>query len=434
MTGSEAKWARETMEKSRIEVMECEEEIKSIKNAIKSLTMGVTAGDNRLEVSVHKVKKAASEGGDDDGGDATTDDNQPTTFKVHLSSPIEDRTITQLYDPLNPTAEEGLAKFECVETANALLTVEAYDSSKILGVSAPHDLLPLCQDMELWRKGGAKKTSTLDIAIVAETGIDDVEVVDNVKPADASVDAADGDDVEAKKDAEDVEAKKEVVDEAEESESWEDAVAEEEEKEEGAEDKEATKDEEEEATEIEAEASPEDTVEKEEEATDESATKDESEDESKPTAQEDESKTLELQLPIYTLTIQLEYTPSPDDKRDALYDKLNEVSKRKVAAIDSLRKCAGIISRAAKASEAAGGGEMTTSPGKSPAVKSGFLNNKPKASEKGPPIWKKWYEKTIGPQSMLWVVGPIAKNYVLFVGVSLFIHFKGDLLALPPPV
>jgi hypothetical protein len=35
---------------------------------------------------------------------------------------------------------------------------------------------------------------------------------------------------------------------------------------------------------------------------------------------------------------------------------------------------------------------------------------------------------------MLWVAGPIAFNYVLFGAASLFLHFKGDLLALPPPV
>jgi hypothetical protein len=35
---------------------------------------------------------------------------------------------------------------------------------------------------------------------------------------------------------------------------------------------------------------------------------------------------------------------------------------------------------------------------------------------------------------MLWVVGPVAMNYVLFAGASLFLHYKGDLLALPPPV
>jgi hypothetical protein len=64
-----------------------------------------------------------------------------------------------------------------------------------------------------------------------------------------------------------------------------------------------------------------------------------------------------------TLTLQLTYYPSSDEKRDALYNKLNEVSKRKVAAIESLRKSAGIVSCARAAEEEAEG-----------AVKSGFLN------------------------------------------------------------
>lgn len=200
-----------------------------------------------------------------------------------------------------------------------------------------------------------------------------------------------------------------------ESDEWEDAVAEEEE--EGGETEELSK----------VEGIP-DSDEK-EDKTEKSAAKDDTE-ETNPPAAQDESKTTELQLPIYILTIQLEYTPSPDDKRDALYDKLNEVSKRKVAAIESLRKTAGFVSRA-KAAEApsnSSGGD------KRPAIKSGFLNKSKASEEKPPPFWKRWYGKTIGVNSMLWVVGPVAKNYILFVGVSLFIHYKGDLLALPPPV
>ena len=101
-----------------------------------------------------------------------------------------------------------------------------------------------------------------------------------------------------------------------------------------------------------------------------------------------------------------------------------------MAAIESLRKNAGLVNRA-KASEADSikGGELTKS---NPAVKSGFLNKS--KTEKTTPFYKRWYDKTIGPKSMLWVVGPIAKNYIIFVGISLFIHYKGDLLALPPPV
>ena len=353
---TDEKTAVASMEKSRIEVMECEAEIKSIKDALKSLAMGGAGSSslNHLEVSVHKVK-AAMDGIDGD------DDALPTTFKVHLSSPIEERTITKLYDPLDSTAEGSAAKFESIETSNALLTVEAYaneDGSGKLGVSAPHDLLPLC-------KGGEKRISTLEMAIVSENGKADA---DEFKDAAETTSEAD--------------LKKS------ESESFEDAVDE-------------------------AKESP---------AKDELA--------------QDTSKTAQLQVPLYTLTVQLIYTPSPDDKRDALYDKLNEVSKRKAAAIESLRKNAGVVNRA-KAAEASGspskGNGIVSKSG--PAVKSGFLNkSKVGGEEKPPPFWKRWYEKTIGPRSMLWVVGPIAKNYVIFIGLSLFIHYKGDLLALPPPV
>ncbi|KAL7549772.1 hypothetical protein ACHAWF_013034 [Thalassiosira exigua] len=384
----DAKSAREAMEKSRIEVMECEEEIKSIKASLKSIALGAGSADsssNRLAVSVHKVKSSSSGGGD-----------APAAFKIHLSSPIEERTITKLNDPLDPAAEGSLAEFESVETSNALLTVEAYDAdvSSKLGESAAHDLLPLCQDMELWKKGGDKKTSMLEVAIIAEEGSEGA----NVSEA-AETDAPESNEA-GEEDAK-----------TSESESWEDAVEDVQEDNKG--EKSAEKDDEEEQNE-------------------DTAEKDGAEDSTTDAVAQDETSATKLELPAYTLTLQLEYKPSLDDKRDALYDKLNEASKRKVAAIESLRKNAGIVNRA-KAAEAPGPSKSGAG-GKRPAVKPGFLN-KPKASEaKAPPFWKRWYEKTIGPKSMLWVAGPIAKNYVIFVGMSLLIHYKGDLLALPPPV
>jgi len=408
MTDS-TKSARESMEKSRIEVMECEEEIKSIKTALKAVS---ESSRNGLEVSVHKVKVSQGEDGDD------AENSAPTTFKINLSSPIEERTITQLYDPLNPTEEGSFAKFESIETSNALLTVEVYSNdepSRKVGVSAPHDLMPLCQDLELWKKGGEKKSSTLEVAIVAEKGIDDVpaekepaetDPVEKAEKAGPGVDAVGGE--EGTEKVEELEEK--------DSDEWEDAVAEE--VEEDGETEELAK---------EGEASPESDDKKDE--TEVTSEKDDAEESVQPAVQDD-SKPTKLQLPLYTLTLQLEYTPSSDDKRDALYDKLNEVSKRKVAAIESLRKNAVIVNRA-KATEA----PKTTSAGnKNPVVKSGFLNKSKASDEKPPPFWKRWYNKTIGPNSMLWVVGPVAKNYVIFVGVSFFIHYKGDLLALPPPV
>jgi hypothetical protein len=417
MPESESSAAREAMEQSRRAVVECEDEIKSIKNALKSLTMGTTSADstrNTLEVSVHKVNVASSTSAtatatDNDGTENNGANEKvvvlPTTFKIHLSSPIEVRTITQLYDPLNPTAEEGLAKFESVEISNALLTVETYVENgdvnngnggdgllKKLGVSASHDLLPLCQDMELWKKGGEKKSSLLEIAIVAEGGIDDVDVAVTMN------------------------------EKSNESESWEDAV-----------------------TELVPEVMGEETAEEGEEAyigeVNENSTDIVEKKEETVVVEEEETKTTtnHIQVPLYTVVIQLEYTPSPEDRRDALYEKLNEVSKRKVAAIESLRKSAGIASRARGSAD----GLSTTTGGdtgskSSPAVKSGFLNKTKGGGEKpavaAVPFWKRWYENTFGPQSMLWVLGPVAKNYIIFVGVSLFIHYRGDLLALPPPV
>merc|ERR1719356_2124376 len=149
---------------------------------------------------------------------------------------------------------------------------------------------------------------------------------------------------------------------------------------------------------------------------------------------QDESITLpSIQLPLCTLTVKLEYTPSIDDQRDTLYEKLNDVSKRKVSAIEALRKNTSAVSRSAasrvKAAEV-GSGSPTKSD-KPAAVKSGFLNKKAAAPV---PFWKRWFDKTIGPKSLLWVIGPLAKNYVVFVGVSILMHYKGDLLALPPPV
>jgi len=400
MSDTSEKEAREAMEKSRIEVMKCEEEIKIIKNGIKA-AVAKANNSNSLNVSVHKVKSTSAEKGGSGEEDTTVDDDSPTTFKVHLSSPIEERTITQLFDPLNPTAEESLAIFESVETSNALLTVEAYsskDTSTKL-VSAAHDLLPLCQDMELWRKGGEKKTTTFEIAIIAEKGIDDVEKEEDKK-----------------------------VDITADSESWEDAVEEIEKDDEDTPKEDAPKEETE--TDEKKEDIPEEETETEEKKDEAPATTSDESVEKESPAQDESKAAATIQLPLYTLTIQLEYTPSSNDLRDSLYEALNEVSKRKVAAIESLRKNAGLVNRA-KASEAStsGSGEVVKS---GPAVKAGFLNKKP--SEVAQPFWKRWYNKTIGPQSMLWVVGPIAKNYVIFAGVSLFIHWKGDLLALPAPL
>ena len=62
------------------------------------------------------------------------------------------------------------------------------------------------------------------------------------------------------------------------------------------------------------------------------------------------------------------------------------------------------------------------------------LNKEMTKKEIKPPFYKTLYEKTIGPNSMLQVVWPNAKNVVLFVGVVGAMHFFGDELALPSPI
>lgn len=345
------KSAADEMETSRLEVMECEKEIQSIKNSLKSLNnIGSVENEggslNTLKVSVHKLK--------------FTEDNSSVgcTFKVHLSSPIEEGSIVKLHDPLDPAADGSFALFESVETSNALLTIEVFSAAEEvqLGVSAAHDLQHLLETVK--QSGG--KQSLVDFAIVSENNVEQ-PVVKSANESEMNKDEEGSGKGKAKTD-----------DKAEDG-----------------------------------------------------AEKDNAKD-IKP-AQDShigEVKESKLQLPLCTLSVHLEYTPSINEKRDALYDKLNEVSKRKAAAIESLRASATAVNRA-KISD--------TDDAKSSVVKSGFLN-KSKAATATNPFWKRWYNKTIGTDSMVWVVGPIAKNYVIFFAVSAFLHTKGDLLALPPPV
>jgi hypothetical protein len=70
-----------------------------------------------------------------------------------------------------------------------------------------------------------------------------------------------------------------------------------------------------------------------------------------------------------------------------------------------------------------------------PSVKPGFLNKSKKEEPEGK--WKKLYDKTIGPNSLLRqgaFLGFALKDYFVFFGAVTFFHFKGQLLAIPPPV
>jgi hypothetical protein len=390
---STEKSAAETMESSRLEVMQCEKEITSIKESLRALNIEANAASgnvsvNSLKVSIHKV--------------SSTEEGGPTSFKIHLSSPIESHDIGKVHDPLDPDAEGSFANFTSVETSNALVTIEAFVGEEKIGVSAAHDLLPLVEGMKAG--GDGSKSCTVDFAIVAEDG-------EHVGDVDATEDNNGEDAGEKEPAADSSEAAADNV-ESEDTASGEETEA-------------ATGKEEEGETEKSDEPADESNDETFEDAKEEP---EETADDTKPAQDASNEGVAEqkIQVPVCTLSVHLEYTPSLDYKRDELYDQLNEVSKRKAAAIESLRKSASAVNRA-KMEEA--------EDKKSTVVKSGFLNkSKPAAVKTPPPFWKRWYDKTIGPKSMLWVVGPVAKNYVIFFGVTTFFYYKGDLLALPPPV
>jgi hypothetical protein len=128
------------------------------------------------------------------------------------------------------------------------------------------------------------------------------------------------------------------------------------------------------------------------------------------------------EVAICTVQLRVTYVPSNKDKREELYEQLNKTSQRKAQAVNKLRQVALAASRDAPAGSAG--------QNKKPAVKPGFLN-KP---NKEPTKMEAWYNRTLGPDSLLRKLFPVAKNYVLFFGIVGVFHFKGQALALPPPV
>ena len=133
-----------------------------------------------------------------------------------------------------------------------------------------------------------------------------------------------------------------------------------------------------------------------------------------------------IETPVCTVTLKIEFEPSKKDQKDGLYDLLNRASKRKAAAIDKLRKSAAAVSRLSAQESPSKGSDQASSR----AVKPGFLNKEKK--EAG--FFKRLYERTVGPNSLFMMLAPVAKNYVIFFGTVVFMHFQGQQLALPPPV
>lgn len=124
--------------------------------------------------------------------------------------------------------------------------------------------------------------------------------------------------------------------------------------------------------------------------------------------------------PVCTLFLRIFFEPSSSQKREQLYEKLGEATKRKASVLEVLRD---VASR-----------QMTTrgqptSPSK-PAVKAGFLNKTKKEEPSKLQVVLDKVTAFFGPDSMARKL----KNYFIFFGTMAFFHFQGHLLALPPPV
>lgn len=253
------------------------------------------------------------------------------TVHLQLSSPIEEGTISQMFDPLNsdPAPEGSFVTFKGVETSMATLTVSAKDADIPLGSSTPHDVAPICSINPMEVKD--EYVTELPVAIVADSSTETSATAE-------STEESKGESVEA---------------------------------------------------------------------------------------------TAEPIIPVCTVTLKITYKPSPKDQREELYEILNTTSQRKATALENLRKISMTLARA-------GGGESASSPSKGgtlakPSVKPGFLNKK----QKEPTKLEKMYERTIGPNSILRKglgVAIVARNYLIFFGAVTVFHFKGQMLALPPPV
>ena len=138
---------------------------------------------------------------------------------------------------------------------------------------------------------------------------------------------------------------------------------------------------------------------------------------------DDKKESVPLIKPVATLTLKLVFKPSVKDQKEELYELLNKMSQQKSDALKRLREQETTLATQS-------GSASSKKPG---SVKAGFLNKKPKKAEESK--WKQMYDKYMGPQSMARAfIIPITKNYVIFFGAAILMHFKGQELALPAPV
>ncbi len=299
----------------------------------------------------------------------------------------------------------SIAIFKGVDISVATLTMDVSDLDIPLGSSAVYDVGPLCEIDVLG--GISKRITELEVAIVPDDndGVrnDEIKEGDVVNESEHFQDAV--------SEEGETGSKTDEVAEVEESQDEEKVVDE-------AKIEEVVEAQDEAATEITDEVESDDTHKVEVVDTD--------------IVEEEKTsipkKTVSVIVPTCILHLKIEYNASVNDQKLILSEKYNAAVARQAVAVEKLRKIA-ISARRAQIAAAASSG---ASENNNPAVKPGFLDKKPKKKE--PMFIVRWYEKTIGPKSLLRQVYPIAKNYVLFFAGVVLMHYQGHQLALPPPV
>jgi len=411
--GDEMEAARIDMDAARHDVLESEKEIQEIKNLLRQVTTSTDQGNrNTLAISAIKVSGYYQS--------ENCSETDIPVLKLQLSSPIEELVLTKLFDPLASSdnqkeTTESRVVFYDVDTSIATLTVTAFDNAvaaetpNLLGTSVSHDIGTMCEfDVLTFLRNEMKLSSfsELDVVIIS---------VSDLPPTAISL-------VEkAQENEEDEYSGTQVIDVSEFSDAKED----------------------ESSVALEGALQGKGKVEF-------------LDDENKPVTPEEslvkkdvdagvESESeqklhsgTDLPTTFCTVKLSVEYTPSKKDQQEKLYELLNQSSKRKAQAIERLRKSAAAVSRGKSQSTTKfeGDGEEDPSAGSSRAVQPGFLNKKkrPRGQTSASNFFTNVYKRILGPQSLIAQAFPIAKNYFLFFGVVAFVHWKGDMLALPAPL
>lgn len=141
---------------------------------------------------------------------------------------------------------------------------------------------------------------------------------------------------------------------------------------------------------------------------------------------------------VCSVTLKATFKPSEKDVRDELYDLLNKISQKKAVALTELRKRSVERARAGASSASDRSNAVTRS---KPTVKPGFLQNGGKTNDDDDKgfisLAKKWYKRVTAPDSIVMKTaffGIVTKDFWIFFGAVGLMHFKGDILSLPPPV